>query len=229
MKKTRKDTGDMLESLFNPENALMCFINKIIDLVVLSILWTLCSAPLVTMGAASAALYYALTKSVRCQRGHAAKEFWRAFKSNLKRGILFELVWAALAFMMLVTDVPLVTTFLDTGKVQNVFLLILFVVKAVLLIGAACWYYPMISRFEQGVWKTAEAAVFTMLRHALRSILVILLTVFAVSLLVAEPLLLAIVPGVSAWLLSFLQEPVFRALYDSAEVPEDDDPWYREL
>mgnify|MGYP003183147735 FL=1 len=219
----------MLESLFNPENALMCFINKIIDLVVLSILWTLCSAPLVTMGAASSALYYALTKSVRCQRGHAAKEFWRAFKSNLKRGILFELVWAALAFMMLVTDVPLVTTFLDTGKVQNVFLLILFAVKAVLLIGAACWYYPMISRFEQGVWKTAEAAVFTMLRHALRSILVILLTVFAVSLLVAEPLLLAIVPGVSAWLLSFLQEPVFRALYDSAEVPEDDDPWYREL
>lgn len=219
----------MLESLFNPENAFMCFINKIIDLVVLSILWTLCSAPLVTMGAASAALYYALTKSVRCQRGHAAKEFWRAFKSNLKRGILFELVWAALAFMMLVTDVPLVTTFLDTGKVQNVFLLILFAVKAVLLIGAACWYYPMISRFEQGVWKTAEAAVFTMLRHALRSILVILLTVFAVSLLVAEPLLLAIVPGVSAWLLSFLQEPVFRALYDSAEVPEDDDPWYREL
>lgn len=219
----------MLESLFNPENALMCFINKIIDLVVLSILWTLCSAPLVTMGAASAALYYALTKSVRCQRGHAAKEFWRAFKSNLKRGILFELVWAALAFMMLVTDVPLVTTFLDTGKVQNVFLLILFAVKAVLLIGAACWYYPMISRFEQGVWKTAEAAGFTMLRHALRSILVILLTVFAVSLLVAEPLLLAIVPGVSAWLLSFLQEPVFRALYDSAEVPEDDDPWYREL
>lgn len=219
----------MLESLFNPENALMCFINKIIDLVVLSILWTLCSAPLVTMGAASAALYYALTKSVRCQRGHAAKEFWRAFKSNLKRGILFELVWAALAFMMLVTDVPLVTTFLDTGKVQNVFLLILFAVKAVLLIGAACWYYPMISRFEQGVWKTAEAAVFTMLRHALRSILVILLTVFAVSLLVAEPLLLEIVPGVSAWLLSFLQEPVFRALYDSAEVPEDDDPWYREL
>lgn len=219
----------MLESLFNPENAFMCFINKIIDLVVLSILWTLCSAPLVTMGAASAALYYAVTKSVRCQRGHAAKEFWRAFKSNLKRGILFELVWAALAFMMLVTDVPLVTTFLDTGKVQNVFLLILFAVKAVLLIGAACWYYPMISRFEQGVWKTAEAAVFTMLRHTLRSILVILLTVFAVSLLVAEPLLLAIVPGVSAWLLSFLQEPVFRALYDSAEVPEDDDPWYREL
>lgn len=219
----------MLESLFNPENAFMCFINKIIDLVVLSILWTLCSAPLVTMGAASAALYYAVTKSVRCQRGHAAKDFWRAFKSNLKRGILFELVWAALAFMMLVTDVPLVTTFLDTGKVQNVFLLILFAVKAVLLIGAACWYYPMISRFEQGVWKTAEAAVFTMLRHALRSILVILLTVFAVSLLVAEPLLLAIVPGVSAWLLSFLQEPVFRALYDSVEVPEDDDPWYREL
>ena len=219
----------MLESLFNPENAFMCFINKIIDLVVLSILWTLCSAPIVTMGAASAALYYAVTKSVRCQRGHAAKEFWRAFKSNLKRGILFELVWAALAFMMLVTDVPLVTTFLDTGKVQNVFLLILFAVKAVLLIGAACWYYPMISRFEQGVWKTAEAAVFTMLRHALRSILVILLTIFAVSLLAAEPLLLAIVPGAGVWLFSFLQEPVFRTLYDSTEEPEDDDPWYREL
>ena len=219
----------MLESLFNPENPFMCFVNKIIDLVVLSILWTLCSVPLVTMGAASAALYYAVTKTVRCQREHAAKEFWRAFKSNLKRGILFELVWAALAFMMLVTDVPLVTTFLDTGKIQNVFLLILFAVKAVLLIGVACWYYPMISRFEQSVWKTAEAAVFTMLRHTLRSILVILLTTFAASLLVAEPLLLAIVPGLCSWLLSFLQEPVFRTLYDSAELPENADTWYQEL
>ena len=219
----------MLESLFNPENAFMCFINKIIDLVVLSILWTVCCIPIVTIGASSAALYYAVTKSVRCQRGHAAKEFWRAFKGNLKRGIIFELIWTALAFMMLVTDVPLVTTFLDTGKVQNVFLLILFAVKAILLIGAACWYYPMISRFEQTVWRMAEAAVFTMLRHALRSILLIILALFAASLLVAEPLLLAIVPGTAAWLLSFLQEPVFQKLYEDTDTSDDEDPWYLEL
>ena len=164
----------MLESLFNPENAFMNFVNKIIDLVVLSVLWTLGCIPVVTIGASSAALYYAAAKSVRCQRGHAAKEFWRAYKSNLKRGVVFELIWAVLAFMMLSTDIPLVMTFLDTGKTQNVLLLVLFAIKALLLLGTACWYYPMISRFEQSAWKMSEAAVFTMLRHGLCSLLVLL-------------------------------------------------------
>ena len=219
----------MLESLFDPENAFMCFVNKIIDLVVLSILWVLGCIPVVTIGVSTAALYYAVTKSVRCQRGHAAKEFWRAYKSNLKRGIVFELIWGVLAFMMLSTDMPLVLTFLDTGKVQNVLLLILFAVKVFLLLGTACWYFPLISRFAQSTWRMTEAAVFILLRHVLRSFAVLLLVLFALSLLIAEPLLLAIVPGPAVWLLSFLQEPAFRKLYEDGDIEKETDPWYLEI
>ena len=46
----------MLEAIFNPENAVFRMINKLLDLMVLSLVWAVCCIPVVTAGAASAAL-----------------------------------------------------------------------------------------------------------------------------------------------------------------------------
>ena len=107
----------MFEALFNPENAFMSFINKVIDLVVLSIVFTLCCIPIVTIGTAWAALYYAVVKTVRRHRSYAVREFWHAFKDNLRQGVIVHIIWLLFAFMMLVTDLPLVLTLLESGKV----------------------------------------------------------------------------------------------------------------
>ena len=52
----------MLEAIFNPENAVFRMINKLLDLMVLSLVWVVCCIPVVTAGAASSALYYAVVK-----------------------------------------------------------------------------------------------------------------------------------------------------------------------
>ena len=64
----------MLEAIFNPENAVFCLMNKMLDLMVLSLVWALCCIPIITAGAASAALYHAVVKSVR----RRSFEFFRA-------------------------------------------------------------------------------------------------------------------------------------------------------
>lgn len=207
----------MLQSLFNPENALMCFINKIIDLVVLSLVWLVCCIPIVTIGPACAALYYAVVKAVHRQRSYPVREFWRAFKSNLKKGILFEVIWLLLGAMMLYTDLPLVLTFLDTGKVQNVILLVLFGIKAVLLLGTACWIYPLMSRFEEKFWKLAQASVFLLMCYLPVTLAAIVLLTAAVILFLWEPLLLAVLPGPLTLLLSMMQEPALRKMCQASE------------
>ena len=44
-------------------------ITAVIDIVTAGLLWLLCSLPLVTIGAASTALYYSVVKCIRHERG----------------------------------------------------------------------------------------------------------------------------------------------------------------
>lgn len=223
----------MLQSLFNPENEFMCFMNKIIDLVVLSLVWLVCCIPIITIGPACAALYYAVVKAVRRQRSYPVREFWRAFKSNFKKGILFAVIWLILGGMMLYTDLPLVLTLLDTGKVQNVILLILFGAKAILLLGTACWIYPLMSRFDEKFWRLAQASVYLLLRYLPVTLAAIILLGAVVFLFLWEPLLLAVLPGPVTLLLSMMQEPALRKMCRAAEAEdpieyEVKDTWYLE-
>ena len=224
----------MFEALFNPENAFMSFINKVIDLVVLSIVFTLCCIPIVTIGTAWAALYYAVVKTVRRHRSYAVREFWHAFKNNLRQGVIVHIIWLLFAFMMLVTDLPLVLTLLESGKVQNVILLILFGMKAFILLGAVCWVYPLMSRFRESLWKLLQASVFNLLRCFLITLLSVVFVVIAVASVVLEPLLLSFVPGLMMLVLSLIQEPVLRKLCREQATNsenkdmEEKDTWYLE-
>lgn len=217
----------MLEAIFNPENAVFCFINKIIDLVVLSLVWALCCVPIITIGPACAALYYAVVKSVRRQRSYAVKEFFRAFRENMKKGIAVHLVLVLFGVMMFVTDIPLVLTFLDTGKAGNTFFLVLFAVKAAVYLGMVCWLYPLMSRFEEGIFKLAEAALYLLIRYLPSTVLSIAVLMAAMVLILWEPLLLAAVPGLAVLLISLVTEPGLRRMCGAQEGQERDE-WYKE-
>lgn len=219
----------MLEAIFNPENTVFSVINKILDLMVLSLAWVLCCIPVVTAGAASTALYYAVVKSVRRQRSYPLREFWKSFRANLKKGIVIQLIWMMFAAMMLVSDVPLLAALLGGKGIQDRVLLALLAVKAVFLAGMPCWLYPLLSRFEERLLKLAEAALYLMVRCFPVTLLSVILLLGAALLLVWEPLLAAAVPGLTALLLSFFLEPFLRKLIRREETArEDADAWYLE-
>ena len=56
----------MFGNLFNPQNSFWQTIDRLSDLLILSLLWLICSLPLVTVGAASTALY---DTAAHCFRG----------------------------------------------------------------------------------------------------------------------------------------------------------------
>ena len=51
------------------ESKLRSALTAVIDLVWAGILWLLCSLPVITLGAASTALYYSVVKCIRHERG----------------------------------------------------------------------------------------------------------------------------------------------------------------
>ena len=74
------------------ESKLHAVLTAILDIVWLGILWLLCSLPILPLGAASTALYYSMVKCVRHERGHATREFFRAFRLNFRQATLLWLI-----------------------------------------------------------------------------------------------------------------------------------------
>ena len=74
-----------MKGLFSGESGIGKALTKIGELVVLSILWFFTSLPVVTIGVSTTALYYAMVKSVRMDRGYFFKEYFKAWKDNFLR------------------------------------------------------------------------------------------------------------------------------------------------
>lgn len=74
-----------MNALFNPENRFWIFMDKVADAMIISLLWLVCSLPVVTMGAATVAAFQFSFYQVRDEEGYVWKSFFRAFRQNLRQ------------------------------------------------------------------------------------------------------------------------------------------------
>ncbi len=220
-----------MDQLLNPENAFFSVVRKIVDLVWLSVLWAVCSVFVVTAGAATSGLYYAVVKNIRRGRSYPSREFFYGMKENFWKATAVWMVILMFLVMMLVGDVPLFAAFFKLETAGDAAFSALFFLK--LLIPALVFLYafPMMSRFEMSVVAILEKSLILSLRHIVRTVPLVLLLFVTIVLAAAEPLfLLFFLPGLYCLAASYLLEPVWKrytkALNDGEE-PETD-AWYME-
>lgn len=80
-----------LENYQNNKLFILC--SKLADLMILSVLWVVCSLPLVTIGASTAALYYSINKRFNLKIDGTASLFFHSFKDNLRQGIGLSVIY----------------------------------------------------------------------------------------------------------------------------------------
>ncbi len=133
-------------NLFNPDAFFWRWCSRILDVMVLSILWFFCSIPLVTAGAASTALYDAAVHGIRRDEPGAYARFFRTFRRELKTATLATLLWGAAAAVLLWGGSMIGTAVQAPGPVLA--LAVVFAALLFLVLGAASWMFPLLSRFE---------------------------------------------------------------------------------
>ena len=74
-----------MNKLFSMDSPLMRKLSQFPDLILLNLLWFLCSVPLVTAGAAGTAMHAVLQKYVAGEENGIIRPFFRAFRSNFKQ------------------------------------------------------------------------------------------------------------------------------------------------
>ena len=82
----------MLQGIFNYDNPVWRFIGKLGDLMILNILWVICSIPIFTMGASTTAVYYVTMKLVRGDDGYTLRNYFKSFKENFKQATVIWLL-----------------------------------------------------------------------------------------------------------------------------------------
>jgi len=82
----------MLKGIFNPDNVVFRFINKVGCIWLLNILWLVCSLPIFTIGASTTALIYSCMK-LRHDDGYTYKNFFKSFKDNFKQATILWLIY----------------------------------------------------------------------------------------------------------------------------------------
>lgn len=71
--------------LFKLNSPLMQFLSKAADLMIINILWIVCSIPIITIGASTTAMYrFCLKMAMKEEDGSSAKVFFSAFRSEFK-------------------------------------------------------------------------------------------------------------------------------------------------
>lgn len=172
-----------MRGLFDPDSPLMRAIGVIGDLVVLNLLFLLCSLPLLTAGAASTALYTVTLRMVRQEGGSPWKGFFAAFRANVRRATVLWLILLALLALLALDFL------LCGGKDAPLPLLGLCAALALLWSAAAAYVFPLQARFENsvaGTLKNAFAMAFGYLPQTLCMTVLNLLPLLLLLLLPAE-------------------------------------------
>ena len=90
--------------MFSPDGNLYKLMSTTFDILVIGILWFVASLPIITIGAATTAAYYAMAKVVRFKAGYLIKDFWRGLKINFKQSFFFSLIFVGV-IVVLVLDI----------------------------------------------------------------------------------------------------------------------------
>ena len=85
---------------FSYESKFSQLVLKLCYACFLNLLWFLCSIPIVTIGASTAALYYTSFKIIREEDNHAGAMFFRAFRDNFRQATVLWLIMLAFGIFL---------------------------------------------------------------------------------------------------------------------------------
>lgn len=193
---------------FNLDNKFFQALGKLVDCMALSALWLVCSLPIVTFGASTSALYYAIHKSVRGNRGYMTKNFFHAFTKGFKQSTLS---WLILLVVQIVLGMDAYITFqtLKTGNKMGVFFYF-FLIMIVFSIIWACYLFPYAARFEDGVKATMKNALLMMIIHLPWSLLILVLFAVAAIAVYVFSVLIFLMPALLFLTYDGILERIFR-------------------
>lgn len=209
------------------DSPVIAFFNKLTDLVLLNVLWLICSIPIITIGTSTTAMYYVSITSIRCGDGYVVRRFFKSFKDSFRK---ITPIW----ILMLMCGILFIGDLIFWNQVDTMFGRVMLVISAVIIILLSViglWIFPVFAKFEgsrKSLLKNAAAFAIGYLPYT-AVIIVITAIVVYVNLVsvVANSIMLFIGFALLAYIQSFFFYRVFMnhidEKYDDYDYVSEDD------
>ncbi|MCM1164469.1 MAG: YesL family protein [Lachnospiraceae bacterium] len=162
--------------LFRADGPVYEVISKFTDMVLLSLCWLVCSIPIATLGASTAALYAVCFKMLKNEEGHVCRQFFSYFKSNFKQATL---AWLILLPIGLIIAYMLYLYYFGMSVMEgaaDVFAILLLVAAALYVI-ALTYVFACAARYENTPVQTVKNGIFIGLKFLGRTVILLAITV----------------------------------------------------
>ena len=201
------------------DNVVTRGLSKIFDMVCLNILWIICSIPIITMGASTAAMYSVMLKMVKNEEGYIFRGFFKAFKENFKQSTIMWLIILLLTVVWWV-DFNFAGSIGGTG---GFVLRVIFILLGVVLLSVTIYVFPLTARYVNTIRNTFKNALILTIAKLPYTFLMIAVLIAAVvfsfwtvqTLMIALPLWMLIGVSLIVWLYSWLLRRVFTIFEDA--------------
>ncbi|MBP3576844.1 MAG: YesL family protein [Lachnospiraceae bacterium] len=153
--------------LFSIDGPLYHFFSRLLDMIKLNFLWLLFSLPVITIGASTAAAFSVTLKMVDEREGYIAKQFWSAFKANLKQGIP-----TGLLNLFFVYALYLDFQLFHAVEGNPIYFLILGIVGSIMCFGYFIYAYALMARYDNTLLKTLKNSMDISVKYFGRTIMI---------------------------------------------------------
>lgn len=215
---------------FSSEGPLMTYLIKIRDWMFLSILWLVCSIPVITAGVSTTAMYYVTLKMAKNEDVPVMKSFFKSFRENFKQGVLLTLIVLIVGALLALDCLYFSRVSGTKGAIATG----VFCAVSVCFLVVVFYAFPFMAQFSNSISGILKSAVVLAIRNLKRTGIVLLLHAAPVALrfisyevfMSVFPLWLFLAPGLIAYLCSLCHiksfEPLIRAIQDKQmQKPEE--------
>ena len=213
----------MFRQVFDPDNLFWRIMARGVDFVGLSIFWLALCLPVVTIGPATAALYYTVVKVFRHKSDDGAfGMYWKAFVQNLRRGIPATLIFIP---VMLLLAYGYAVMRANAVSSQGVVMFVAYYIVLLIPMGMFCYLFPMMGRFDMSVKELFRTSFILAIRHLPSTFVVVLLTVQMVVFGLERWWPVVFAPTLTILLVSLFLERIFpKYLNDEERARLEDKP-----
>lgn len=166
----------------------MQILYKVASCMLLSLLYTITSLPIITIGASLTALYYTTVKVLRNGEGYVWNEFWNGFRANFKQSTI---AWVISIVLLACAVANIVVIYLLAVANSNVWVWIPFIFLFAFVLMWIQYIFPYIARFKDRTSTVLFNTFWMTLFHFWHSLLLLIILVTFLAIPYALP---AVIP-----------------------------------
>lgn len=171
--------------------------NKLANYLIISLLWSVCSLPIITIGAATSAMYRTLHKCVEGEKDYILQTYFQAFKNTFVYSTIIWTSYLVVLFIFMINQGLLETGLAHSpmNQFSQIFLMIICICALPFLITT----FGYVSRFTDGFRQAISHSFIFSIIHIKSMMTILFILLCTIALIWLVPLLTVILPAFSMY------------------------------